>query len=181
VQTTVPGNRVITLAGQPNGTRSVNNSRSAPADSPIPVNLTIAAGQTLYFEATGAVDGAGPDGRTNCNEAVVAELGVARVEGACRSLVGMFLGDTTRVQPAGLNFIGDAKNLPLLRPLIQQPFLIGSGFTAEGERKGILVPAGATRLFLAATGPGTSTGSITVRVSVGRGVEIPGNPVRVSG
>jgi len=69
----------------------------------------------------------------------------------------------------------------LLRPLIQQPLLIGSGFTAEGERKGILVPAGATRLFLAATGPGTSTGSITVRVSVGRGVEIPGNPVRVSG
>jgi uncharacterized protein (TIGR03437 family) len=181
VQVTVPANVVIHLAGQPSGTRSINNSRSAPADSPVLVNIALVAGQTLQFEATGAVDGSGPDGRAGCNDSFSAEHGVARVDAPCRSLVGVFLSDTSRAQPLNLDFRGDAKNLPVLRPLLQQPFFVGSGVTDQGDRRGVVVPTGATRLYLGPIAFGTSTGSFVVRVSVRPAVEIPGNPVRVSG
>jgi uncharacterized protein (TIGR03437 family) len=181
VQVTVPANAVIQLAGQPSGTRSINNSRSAPADSPVQVNLSFSAGQTLYFEASGAVDGAGPDGRTNCSDSLSAEHGVSRVDAPCRSLVGVFLSDTARTQPPSLEFRGDARNLPELRPLLQQPFFVGSGVVADGSRRGVVVPAGATRLFLSPIAFGNSTGSFVVRVQIGSAVEIPSNPVRVSG
>jgi uncharacterized protein (TIGR03437 family) len=181
VQVTVPANAVIQLAGQPSGTRSANNSRSAPADSPVQVNLSFSAGQTLYFEASGAVDGAGPDGRVSCSDSLVAEHGVSRVDAACRSLVGVFLSDTARAQPPSLDFRGDARNLPELRPLLQQPFFVGSGVVADGSPRGVVVPAGATRLFLSPIAFGNSTGSFFVRVRIGNAVEIPSNPVRVSG
>ena len=182
VSVSVPGNRVITLAGQPAGTRSANNARSAPADSPVLVPLALAAGQALQITATGAVDGYGPDGRLGCNDSFVQEFSVARVATACRALVGVFLADTTRPQPAaGVDFTGDAKNHVILRPLLQQPFLIGGGVTVTGEKKAFVVPAGATRLYLAPVGNPTSTGEFVATVRVAALPETPGNPVRVSG
>jgi len=182
VSVVVPGNRVITLAGQAAGTRSVNGSRSAPADSPIQVGLPLVAGQALRISATGAVDSVGPDGRVGCTDSFSAEFSVSRVDVACRALVGVFLADSTRPQPAaGLNFSGDARNIVVQRPLLQQPFLVGSGITATGEGKAFIVPAGATRLFLSPLGNPTSVGQFTALVSVGAMPETPGNPVRVSG
>lgn len=182
VTVTIPGNRVITLAGQPAGTRSTNNSRSAPADSPIPVNIALVAGQALQFTATGSVDGNGPDGRPTCNTGHSAEFSIARINGLCRTLIGVFLADTTRPQPAaGIDYTGDARNVPVQYPLLQQPFAIGSGITPTGERKAIVVPAGATRLFLAPIGLPTSTGDFTVTVTATGVPEIPTNPIRVSG
>ncbi len=182
VSVVVPGNRVITLAGQPAGTRSVNGGRSAPGDSPISVGIPLVAGQALRISATGAVDSAGPDGRVGCTDSHSAEFAVSRVDVACRALVGVFLADSTRAQPAaGLNFSGDGRNIVVQRPLLQQPFLVGSGVTATGERKAYIVPAGATRLFLSPVGNTTSAGQFTAVVSVGPEPETPGNPVRVSG
>jgi len=180
VQVTVPANVVINLAGQASGTRSINGSRSAPADSPVLVNLPLTAGQTLQFETSGAVDGSGPDGRTGCNDSFSAELGISRVDAPCRGLVGVFLSDTSRAQPLNLDFRGDARNIPLIQPLLQQPFFVGSGVTDQADRRGVVVPNGATRLYLAPLANGSSTGSFVVRVSVRSAVEIPGNPVRVS-
>lgn len=181
VQVTVAGNRVITLAGQPSGTRSANNARSAPADSPVQVPMALVAGQALRITATGSVDGAGADGRTNCNDSFVAEFSITRINAPCRALVAVFLADSTRGQPAaGLDFTGDARELLVQRPLIQQPFLIGSGITAGGEAKAFVVPAGATRLFLSPLGQRTSTGEFLVTVSVAPLPEIPSNPIRVS-
>lgn len=178
----VPGNRVITLAGQPAGTRSANNARSAPADSPILVNLPLTAGQVLEITATGAVDGYGPDGRTGCSDSFVAEFSVTRILASCRGLVGVFLADTTRTQPAaGIDFTGDARNIPILRPLVQQPFFIGSGVTPTGDKKAFVVPAGATRLFLSPLGNANSAGEFTATVRVVSLPETPSNPVRVSG
>lgn len=182
VSVAVPGNRVITLAGQSAGTRSANNGRSAPADSPILVSIPLVAGQALEITATGTVDGIGPNGGTVCNDSFVAEFSIARVSGPCRILVGVFLADTTRPQPAaGIDFTGDARNIPVLRPLLQQPFAIGSGITAAGERKAFVVPAGATRLYLAPIANSTSTGQFIATVRPAPVPETPGNPIRVSG
>lgn len=178
----VPGNRVITLAGQPAGARSANNARSAPADSPILVNMPLSAGQALEITATGAVDGYGPEGRTGCNDSYVAEYAITRIVTPCRALIGVFLADTTRAQPAaGIDFSGDARHQPILRPLIQQPFFIGSGVTPTGDRKAFVVPAGATRLFLSPLGNANSSGEFTATVRVVSLPETPSNPIRVSG
>jgi uncharacterized protein (TIGR03437 family) len=181
VTVTVPGNRVITLAGQPAGTQSSASGRSAPGDSPVAVGMALTAGQALQITATGAVDGYGPDGVTGCRASFAAEFSVARVTTLCRALVGMFLADTRRPQPAaGLEFSGDGREIPVQRPLLQQPFLIGSGTTSTGAKKAFIVPAGATRLFLSPVGTLRSEGEFTVTVRVGTEPETPGNPVRVS-
>lgn len=181
VTVVVPGNRVITLAGQPAGTQSAASGRSAPADSPIAVGMALTAGQALEITATGAVDGTGPDGSAGCRATYTAEFSVARVTTLCRALVGMFLADTRRPQPgAGVEYGGDAREIPVQRPLLQQPFLIGSGTTATGVKKAFVVPAGATRLYLSPVGNARSVGEFTVTVRSGAEPETPGNPVRVS-
>lgn len=181
VQVAVPGNRVITLAGQPAGTRSINNARSAPADSPIQVGIPLVPGQALQITVTGAVDGNGPDGRLGCTDSDLPEFSVSRVTTLCRALVGMFLADSTRPQPAaGLDYRGDGREIAVQRPLLQQPFLIGSGTTSTGDRKAFIVPSGATRLFLAPVGTPTSAGQFNATVSVTNEPETPTNPVRVS-
>ena len=125
VTVTVPGNRVITLAGQPAGTQSSASGRSAPGDSPVAVGMALTAGQALQITATGAVDGYGPDGVTGCRASFAAEFSVARVTTLCRALVGMFLADTRRPQPAaGLEFSGDGREIPVQRPLLQPAILL---------------------------------------------------------
>lgn len=182
VRVSVPANRVITLAGQPAGTRSANNSRSAPADSPIQVNIPLVAGQAVSITSTGTVDNSGPDGRTGCADSFSAEFSIARVGAPCRALVGVFLADTTRAQPAGgVDYTGDLRDVTVHRPLLQQPFMVGSGFTTAGDRKAFVVPAGATRLFLSPLAFGTSVGQFVATVTTGPVPETPGNPVRVSG
>lgn len=179
---TVPGNRVITLAGQPAGTRSVNSGRSAPADSPIPAGIALVAGQALQITATGSVDSTGPDGRTGCSDSVSAEFSIPRIDAPCDGLIAVFLADSTRPSPAaGVDYRGDARDLPVQRPLLQQPFFIGSGVTTTGQRKAFVVPAGASRLFFAPLGGVRSTGQFTVTVRVAAEPETPSNPVRVSG
>ncbi len=181
VTVNVAGTSVIQLAGQPAGTASRNNSRSAPAHSPTLVNLAIQAGQAYAVTATGTVDGGGPDGRSTCNDSLVAEHSVARIDTRCAALVGVFLADTTRAEPPNLDFRGDARDIPVLRPLLQQPFLVGSGVNAQGYRKAFVAPAGATRLYLSAVGFANSTGSFQVTVAPSALPEEPSNPVRVSG
>jgi len=85
------------------------------------------AGQALRIVATGSVDGSGPEGRVGCNDETSAEYSIARVDTRCRALVGVFVADTTRAQPPGLNFTGATRNTIRVEPLLQQPFLIGSG------------------------------------------------------
>ncbi len=67
-------------------------------------------------------------------------------------LVGVFLGPTASTQaPATLDFSTDAKGeqFPELAPVIGQQFYIGDGLTSAGASQRFVVPAGATRLFLA--------------------------------
>lgn len=181
VTVTVPGTSVIQLAGQPAGTVSRNGSRSAPANSPVLVPVAVVPGQAYSVSASGTVDNGGPNGRNTCNGSLSAEFSVARIDTRCAALVGVFLSDTTRVQPPALDFRGDGNELPVLRPLLQQPFLVGSGVNSQGFRKAFVAPNGATRLYLSAVAFANSQGSFQVTVSPAVLPEEPGNPVRVSG
>lgn len=178
---TVPGTSVIQLAGQPGGTVSRNGNRSAPANSPVLVPVAVVAGQAYSVTASGTVDTGGPDGRNTCNGSLSAEFSVARIDTRCAALVGVFLSDTTRAQPPELDFRGDGRELPVLRPLLQQPFLVGGGVNSQGFRKAFVAPSGATRLYLGAVGFANSQGSFQVTVTPSALPEEPTNPVRVSG
>lgn len=180
VTVNVPGTSVIQLAGQPAGTTSRNNARSAPAHSPVQVPVAIGAGQAYSVSVTGTVDNGGAEGRSSCNDSLIAEYSVARVDSKCGALVGVFLGDTTRPEPPSLDFTGDGREIPVLRPLLQQPFLVGGGLNSQGFRKAFVAPNGATRLYLSAVALPNSTGSFQVTVTPSALPEEPTNPVRVS-
>jgi len=161
---TVSGASGLWLAGQPAGTLS-NLGHTAPANSPVQINVPIVGGQVLNFAATGIVDGRPPSGGSACFNS--AQFGIPRMDAPCRALIGVFLADSSRPAPPSVNFNGDARNLPIQRPLIQQPFFIGGGRTPEGAAVAFVTPQGATRLFLAPFSDPSNTGSFQVDVSPG--------------
>jgi hypothetical protein len=155
----VPGKADILLAGQPPEVPTPRGNDKSPEHSPVLVPLQIAAGQTLRFNATGLVDLDGrvdpqtpPDGGSSDGCSSVRSFGISRIEGPCGALVGVFLGPqapSPAAYPVDLAFKHGARELTVLRPRLQQPFYIGSGLNRIEEARNLIVPEGATRLFLA--------------------------------
>jgi len=180
VQLTVPGSTKINLAGQPAGT-AAGQGLVAPANSPAQVNIPLVAGQPLQIFATGAVDGTPPTGAGG-SFSPGAQFGVAGITSLGGALIGVFLADTERPVPPAVVFQGDTVELVRIEPLIQQPFVVGTGKNSRGETKAFVVPQGATRLFLAVNGgTTTSKGSLQVTVSPTPIPDEALNPIRVSG
>jgi hypothetical protein len=155
---TVPGTSNPYLAGLPNGSTAIAGD-SAPAQSPVQVTgVPITAGSILNFSTTGSVSfipspsGNSPDGSFNVNRG--AENGIAGYNAPANSLVGVFLDNslpTASAAPAGLDFSTLSSTAYLsLSPLLKQVFFIGDGLTGNGSgsQQSIVVPVGATRLFL---------------------------------
>ena len=163
-EVTVPGISDIWLAGQPDG------SSLKPADYGMdvvptnsPVEVPVPAGRTLMFSATGSTSytggicsAASPDG--GCTVLVTSQgpaNGIASITVAYDALVGVFLGPSapSGSPPAGLDFTGNASTFTTLSPAIGQVFFIGDGLTGSGSGsvQQFVVPAGATRLFLASS------------------------------
>ena len=72
--------------------------------------------------------------------------------GHSQFLVGVFLtADVSKKAPPTLDFSSNAKGeaFPELAPQIGQTFFIGDGFTPTGLQQRFIIPAGATRLYLA--------------------------------
>lgn len=168
----VPATADADLAGMPNGSSSPPFD-SAPANSPVQVtSMPIVPGSPLYFSATGlaTVDGAGfpyadPNGYAYPGGpfpgAAGSTNGISRPTGApSGSLLGVFLdGNQPNLSsaPPPLDF-SPSGNVPsglyygTLTPGLKQIFFIGdgqnAGFAFSGIPQGIIVPAGATRLYL---------------------------------
>ncbi len=71
--------------------------------------------------------------------------------GRSHALVGVFLNDNapnTSNAPGSLDFSGNARNYTTLSPQLKQVFLIGDGLTDSGTQQKVIVPQGATRLYL---------------------------------
>ena len=182
----VLGTTQIALAGQPSGTTW--NGDTAPPNAPTRVPAPVAAGQGFAFNARGLVglNGNSPgitaDGTTYA-AATGDRYGIGGVRAAAGSLIGIFLGDQLdrNAKLPSADFTGAAREQELTGPLLQQPFLIGSGLTSEGKARTFVAPARATSLFLgiAAAQSSANTGFFDVSVAVVAIVAPPGNPVRV--
>lgn len=75
--------------------------------------------------------------------------GIAGVVHEERSLflVGVFLGEGAAEQTGTVD-LTDADTIRTQRPEIGEPFFIGDGETGDGEQQEVVVPPGATRLYL---------------------------------
>lgn len=82
-----------------------------------------------------------------------AENGIADVRAPFNSVIAVFLSDQRPDQagpaPAMLDFSsGSSRNYLVLKPQLRQPFFLGDGRTSTGEIQRIVVPEGATRLYI---------------------------------
>lgn len=175
----VPGSSNPYLAGMPNGSTCCSGD-TAPAQSPVLVSgLTLTAGSSLTFTATGGVDNTGatptltPDGGsvivTSSNN------GISGATWPINALVGVFLDasqPSLSAAPAAADFT--TTSFTTFSPLLKQAFFIGDGRTGTGSGsvQTFVVPAGATRLFLGTSdgfGWFNNSGSFAVSVSAGAG------------
>jgi hypothetical protein len=183
---TVPGTSNPYLAGLPNGSTAIAGD-SAPAQSPVQVTgVPILAGSILNFSTTGSVSfvpspsGNSPDGDFNVGRS--AENGIAGYNAPANSLVGVFLDNslpTASAAPAALNFNTPGSTAYIsLSPLLKQVFFIGDGLTGtgSGSQQSIVVPVGATRLFLGTvdgSGWNNNSGQFTVDVNSNATTAVP--------
>lgn len=164
VSVTVPGIADIWLAGQPNGTvlnGGFPGSDVAPTNSPVlaSAGLNLAAGSVLTVSATGGTDYNGcasttPDAGNCGSPPIAAALGISAYNGPVNALIGVFLDANVPAgaAPSPLDFSTPASLAqPSVSPQLRQVFFIGDGRTGTGSGnvQQIVVPAGATRLFLA--------------------------------
>jgi len=75
-------------------------------------------------------------------------LNEGRVEQVCGGVMGSDSGAVVAVD-ADLDFgTVESRNYLLLSPMLKQVFFVGDGRTTEGEQQKVVIPEGATRLYL---------------------------------
>ena len=195
----VPGRSDPWLSGMPDGTRASaehpgwSSPDVAPADSPVAVTgFPVIPGTTLQFSATGRVtyhsshppDGPDGDAATVASHNAGAEHGVANIAVPYDSLLGVFLAaeqPDLSPSPPPLDFTTESsRDYLLLAPALKQTFFIGDGITSAGKTQSVLVPAGATRLFLGTMDTwnwSDNTGSFQVQMRLGSRASIDA-PIR---
>lgn len=150
---TVPGTSDLWLAGTVNGT-TASYGDVAPNQSPVLVT-GLSSGQTLTFAVSGSVNnipspsGLTPDGGSFYNHSPGQENGISDVIAPINSLIGVFLGSSNGVVPGALDFsVIGGLDYTSLSPSLQQVFFIGDGLTSLSQVQEIIVPVGATSLYL---------------------------------
>jgi len=158
---TVSGMSNPWLAGATNGT-TADAIDVAPNQSPMEISgVAVIPGSAFSFSATGGVrfnpgDLFPPDGwidnPNSFQHRAGSEHRISNVIAPFSSLVGVFLGsdlpDNSPAPPA-LNFFTVAsRDYVVLSPRLKQVFFIGNGRTSLGAKQWVVVPPGATRLFL---------------------------------
>lgn len=156
VTVTVPGTSDPWLAGMPNGSPASGND-FAPGQSPVFV-MNVQPGELLTWTASGLVghpmDEASPDGAlySIVHHDAGAENGISDIITPIDSLLGVFLGPDVpnlSVAPGALDFSSSAsRDYLTLSPELKQVFFMGDGQTDTSIQQYLVVPSGATRLFL---------------------------------
>ena len=155
----VPSSSDPYLSGMPAGsTASVDDV--APQNSPAQVtSLPIVPGTNITFSTTGTVKNgpsypmSPPTGNLTWTLSHLTgdENGISNVTMPIDCLLGVFLGPdqpNLTPAPAALDFSTAAsRDYTNLKPLLKQPFYIGSGLNSHGDVQTFTVPAGATRFL----------------------------------
>jgi hypothetical protein len=164
----VPGTSDPWLAGMPPGS-TASLTDSAPGQSPEQV-AGLTPQTTLTFSASGLVSNCeggppicpitGPDGGEKPDEPIPthithftgAENGISDALIPINALVGVFLGTdqpNLTPPPTPLDFSTPMdRDYLVLEPGLKQVFFIGDGLTSANEVQQIVIPDGATQLFL---------------------------------
>jgi hypothetical protein len=137
-----------------------------------------AAGAAFNFP--GPVDPPNGNGSQIFSHLTGAENGISDITAPINSLVGVFLGPDQPDQspaPDALDFSTDAsRDYAVLAPALKQVFFIGDGLTSTGDPHKVIVPDGATRLFLG-TMDGfewrNDSGAFSVRINQVNGGNFP--------
>jgi len=170
------------LAGMPAGTTAsvtdiaTNQSPVELKDIPIiPGNILIFSGVGLVSHGGGTFP-SGPEGLVNSfpSHSGGAENGISDIIAPYNALVGVFLTanePTNSVAPSRLKFgwSNTNRDYAIITPLLQQVFYIGSGARSDGSLRRVVVPTGATRLFLGTMDTASwnnNAGGFTVQVQV---------------
>ena len=143
-------------------------------------------GSRIAWVARGIVDNTpnlpatgSPDGGGFFSHASGAENGLSDVVAPLNSLIGVFLTDATpdiSPAPAALDFSTIGTDYSLLSPELKQVFFMGDGVDSQGDIQCVVVPAGATRLFLGTMdgfGWYNNSGSFDVTLSIKPNPVIP--------
>ena len=153
------------LAGMPNGS-VVAAYGGNPRNTVMPdsaahriTDLSIVPGQKISFRQTTGMtsyDNAGwynADGNTGWIVRQNPTNGINATRAPLNSLVGIFLDDrqpNTWTMAPEMDFTSaSSRNYKTLSPQLKQVFFIGDGVNDNGELQEIVVPAGATRFYLA--------------------------------
>jgi uncharacterized repeat protein (TIGR01451 family) len=155
----------------------------APDQSPVEVvGFPMIPGSVLRFSASGEVRKgpaqtfSKPDGDSRSAEIGSKlsgeENGLSQIIAPKNALLGVFLRPVQPNQflaPAPLSFsTAQSRDYQALSPEVQQVFFIGDGVTSLSQSQRVIVPAGATRLFLGTmdgTGWFNNEGAFTVQVT----------------
>jgi hypothetical protein len=159
VVVTVGGQSNPWLSGMPNGS-GASLGDVAPAQSPVLAQLSLTPGSFIWVTDVVGVVGYQPG--ISCSpegcpfvycHATGEQNGIAN---ACwdraSSLVGVFLSDeqpSLTPPPAASAFNTAAlRDYDTIAPLLKQVFFVGDGRRQNGDQQRVVVPPGATRLFL---------------------------------
>jgi hypothetical protein len=158
---TVPATTDIWLAGQPTGAALAYPPGQDVVPTNSPVEVPVVAGRILELSASGSTTHEGfcyapsPDG--GCIPVVNAgpANGISSIVVITDALIGVFTGSSapSGSAPAGQDFTGANTAFTSLSPALNEVFFIGDGLTGTGSgtAQQFVVPAGATRLFLASS------------------------------
>jgi Flp pilus assembly protein TadG len=162
---TIAANACPWLAGMPNGTHVTAYDENtidavAPTNSPsVMAGMPVTAGASLFFRQTnGQTSYANaasydPDGNTGRTVEQRLANGINSTKAPLNALVGIFLDNrapNTYPPAAELDFsTGNSRDFDTLSPGLKQVFFIGDGMNSHRELQEFIVPAGATRLYLA--------------------------------
>ncbi len=168
INSTIPGTASPFLAGMPNGSVTSlhnphNNPDYAPTASPVAITgIPIIPGTAFTFNtingnvshdptlATYSPDGDLKDIGSNTNGS---ENGISDAVAPINALMGVFLTDeqpNLSSAPTRLDFsTAMSRDFSTLKPQLKQTFFIGDGVDSKGNPQNIIVPAGATRFYLA--------------------------------
>jgi hypothetical protein len=177
----VPATANPYLAGMPSGARA-REGDSAPQQAPVQVPRSLSHAVAVTFTAVGAIqhtplcppDCSGPNCAAFARHRGGPEHGIADVIAPIDAVMGVFLSDEQPDRgkpPRSLDYRRIRRNSASFSPQLKQVFFIGNGRTNRGAPRRYIVPAKATRLYLAVMDSyewNNNSGSFTVTVAIER-------------